>query len=429
MKPSESPQKTYDVLIIGGGIVGTSLARELQSRGRQVTLLERGSVGQACSLGNAGWITPCFAMPLPQPGMLLKSIGWLLDPQSPLYIHPSLDPMLLRWLWRFLLSMRRDKMLRSIEVLTEVSKYSLKFYEELAHLHPGSGALAFEKRGLLMVSSTPDGLRSAKSEMTLMAERGIPGRALSQDEALELEPTLKPHILGGVYFPEEAQIDPLAATLAITSEFKALGGEVLEKHEVYDFELSAQGRIQKVLTTQGIFEPDLVILASGSWSPEVANKLRLSVPILGGKGYSMTLGAAEGETLTPPSKPIMIVERKIAVTPFPGRLRVAGTLELVNNDLSISPRRLAAIHEGAKEFLNLGTEPQVYDVWRGLRPCTPDGVPIVGFSRRVSNLFYCTGHQMLGLQSAPGTAKLAVDLLTNTPPLTDPTPFDPKRFE
>jgi D-amino-acid dehydrogenase len=265
--------------------------------------------------------------------------------------------------------------------------------------------------------------------MALMAERGIPGRALSRDEALALEPTLKPHIRGGVFFPEEAQIDPLAATLAITKEFENLGGKTLEKHEVYDFELSPQGKIQKVFTTQGVFEPRLVVLASGSWSPEVARKLRLSVPILGGKGYSMTLSPSEGRTFTPPSKPIMIVERKIAVTPFPGRLRVAGTLELVNNDLSISPRRLAAIHEGAKEFLNLGTEPQVTDIWRGLRPCTPDGVPLVGFSKRVSNLFYCTGHQMLGLQSAPGTARLAVDLLTATSPLTDPAPFDPKRFE
>jgi D-amino-acid dehydrogenase len=419
-----------DILVIGGGIVGTTVARELQASGRSVTLIEKGALGHGCSLGNAGWITPCFAMPLPQPGMLLKSIGWLLDNQSPLYIHPSFDPGLVRWLWRFLLSMNRRKMLRSIEVLTETSKYSLEFYRKLETRKPGLG---FEKRGLLMVSSTSEGLDSAITEMELMAERGIPGRKLSQQEALSLEPSLKPLIRGGVFFPEEAQIDPLQATLAVAREFSELGGKILEHHEVFDFELAkkymnspgSRPRIQKVRTTQGDFEPDLVVLAAGSWSPEIVRKLRLSVPILGGKGYSMSLTSNNS-----PKLPIMIVERKIAVTPFQDRLRLAGTLELVNQDLSISPHRLDAILKGAEEFLSISPDrPSPRDIWRGLRPCTPDGVPLVGSSKRISNLFYCTGHQMLGLQSAPGTARLAAQLLTGQAPFVDPSGFDPRRFE
>ncbi len=419
-----------DVLVIGGGITGVTIARELQSRGRQVRLIERGRIGQGCSLGNAGWVTPCFAMPLPQPGMLLKSIRWLLDPSSPLHIHPAPSLTLARWLWRFTLSMNRRKMLRSIEVLTAVSKYSLEFYSELASRAPQ--ALSFEKRGLLMVSSTDDGLASARSEMELMSRQQIPGRWLDRDELLAFEPVLKPVVRGGVYFPEEAQIDPLEATLAIAREFQALGGIIQEEHEVFDIECGPQGAITRVRTTQGDFKPALVVLASGSWSPGIARKLGLSVPILGGKGYSMTLNAARA-----PSKPIMIVERKIAVTPFPGRLRIAGTLELVNQDMSISPARLAAIHRGAHEYLDLTgtgtnhdpTPASAREIWRGLRPCTPDGVPIVGPSSRISNLFYCTGHQMLGLQSAPGTARLAADLITGATPLTDPAPFSARRFE
>lgn len=416
-----------DVLVIGGGIVGTTVARELQASGRSTVLVEKGAVGQACSLGNAGWITPCFAMPLPQPGMLLKSIKWLLDSRSPLYIKPALDPLLFRWIMRFTLSMTRKKMLRSIGVLTDVSKYSLEFYSELAKRHPNR--MAFEKRGLLMVSAHDSGVEAAKAEMHLMAERGIPGRALSRDELLAFEPTLKPIVRGGVYFTEEAQIEPLQASLTIAEEFKSLGGNVTEGHEVYDFEMAANGSISKVRTTQGDFEPELVVLASGSWSPEIGKKLRLSVPILGGKGYSMTLKGAH----TPPKHPIMIVDRKVAVTPYPDRLRVAGTLELVNQDYSISPTRLEAIYSGVHEYLNLtgkpDTQAEARDIWRGLRPCTPDGVPIVGASSKIPNLFYCTGHQMLGLQSAPGTAKLAVDLLTKRDPVTDPTPFSPLRFE
>lgn len=420
-----------DVLVIGGGIVGTTVARELQAGGRSVTLIDQGPIGRGCSAGNAGWVTPCFAMPLPQPGMLLKSIGWLLDPTSPLHIHPSPSPRLALWLWRFMRAMNRTQMLRSIAALTDISKYSLEFYSKL----PAS--TGFEKRGLLMVSSTRQGLAAAHEEMKLMSERGISGRALSGDEVRTIEPTLRQHVLGGVLFPDEAQIEPLEATLQVARDFEALGGRILTGHEVYDFDVARDGTISRVRTTQGEFAPALVVLAAGSWSHALGSRLGVGVPVLGGKGYSMTLPGVQRT----PSRPIMIVERKIAITPFntagQNRLRAAGTLELVDQDFSISPRRLAAIHNGVHEYLDLGSEggapphgqPAPVDVWRGLRPCTPDGVPMVGFSRKRPNLFYCTGHQMLGLQSAPGTARLAGDLVLGRSPLTDPAPFSPIRFE
>ena len=421
-----------EVLVIGGGVIGLSTARELQLSGRKVTLIDRLPVGTGCSFANAGWVTPCFAMPLPQPGMLLKSIQWLLDSSSPLHIQPSLSPTLARWLWRFLLATNRSQMMRSIEVLTELSKYSLGFYGALAGRHSG---LAFEKKGLLMVSATSAGVAAAQAEMKLMAERGIPGRALSRDEALAFEPTLRPIIRGGVYFPEEAQLEPYPTSLALAAEFEAAGGKILAPAEAYDFSISG-GRISQVFTTQGVFEPELVVMASGSWSPEIGRKLGVNVPILGGKGYSMTL---EGITRKP-GVSIMLVDRKIAVTPFPDRLRIAGTLELVNDDSSISVSRLNAIHSGAHEYLDLGspkseagsTTPatiRARDIWRGLRPCTPDGVPMIGFSKKLSNLFYNTGHQMLGLQSAPGSARLAADLILGRNPITKTAPFDPARFE
>ena len=414
-----------DILVLGGGVVGTTVALELQRAGRSVTLIDRGDIGQACSLANAGWVTPCFAMPLPQPGMFLKSLGWLLDPQSPLHIQPRLDITLLRWLTRFLFAMNRKTMLNSIGVLTELSKYSLDFYAGLAVQNPDLG---FEKKGLLMVSATESGVAGARAEMELMAARGIPGKAMSRDELLAFEPTLRPLIRGGVYFPEEAQIEPYPTSLAITEEFKKLGGRVLSRHEVYDFDITEgpSPKIRSVLTTQGRIECELFVLASGSWTLELTRKLGRGIPVLGGKGYSMTF---RGNTKKP-SRSIMLVDRKIAITPFADRLRVAGTLELVDQDFSISPARLEAVRRGAHEYLDLGggENESPADIWRGLRPCTPDGVPVVGFSRRLSNLFYCTGHQMLGLQSAPGTARLAGDIILKRAPIVDPRPFRAERF-
>jgi D-amino-acid dehydrogenase len=411
-----------DVLVLGGGIVGVSTALELQRSGRSVVLLDKGAVGFGCSYGNAGWITPCFAMPLPQPGMFWKSIGWLLNPESPLYIKPEPSWLLARWMMAFLSSMNETKLRESVAVLTEISKFSLSFYGELAQRSPE--AFGFSQKGLLMVSATEEGLRAGEIERALMSERGIPGRTLSRDEILAMEPSLKPGIKGGVYFPSEAHAEPLATVQTLAREFEAADGVVRTQAEVYDFEFQ-DGRVSEVITTRGRFQPDTVVLCLGTWSRVLARRLQVSVPILGGKGYSLIVDSFE----TKPRHPIMVIERKLAVTPRADSVRVAGTLELVDGDDSISPRRVAALLKGAETSLHMGSRAHVRELWRGLRPCTPDGVPMIGFSKRWKNLFYNVGHQMLGLQSAPGSARLAADLIFGRSPVTDPRPFRPERFE
>ncbi len=412
-----------NTLVIGGGIIGICVARELQAAGHDVLLIDKQAIGTGCSYANAGWITPCFAMPLPQPGMLLKSIGWLMDSQSPLHIHPSLSPTLIRWLWHFMLAMNHRRMNKSIEVLTAISKHSLNFYEEFSKR--SDNTIGFAKNGLLMVTATADGLKGTREEMRLMAEHGIRGQAMDRDELLSFEPMLKPIVKGGVYFPDEAQAEPFDTTQLLAREFTALGGKILTPAEVFDFKISRERRIEEVITTKGRLHPDLVVLAAGSWSPGLAKRLGSRIPLLGGKGYSMSL-VGEGRK---PRCSMMIVDRKIAVTPRSNSLRLAGTLELVNQDFGISPSRVAGIYSGAQEFLHLDYKQEPTDIWRGLRPCTPDGVPLIGFSKKVSNLFYCAGHQMLGLQSAPGSARLSAELITGATPFTDPKPFSPARFE
>src|SRR5689334_10027022 len=105
--------ESTEVLIVGGGIIGIACACELSRRGARVTLIDKGAVGHGCSYGNAGWLTPCFAMPLPMPGMLLKSLRWMFDSQSPLYVQPRASLRLAQWLWRFLRSMNRGQMIAS----------------------------------------------------------------------------------------------------------------------------------------------------------------------------------------------------------------------------------------------------------------------------------------------------------------------------
>ncbi len=411
-----------DVLIIGAGVIGLASAYELSRAGANVVVIDKSAPGYGCSYGNAGWITPCFAMPLPMPGMLFKALGWLTDPDSPLYIKPEFSPTLAGWLLRFLRSMNRKQALASVAALTQISKQSLELYKQLAQAT--DMPFAFEQKGLLLVAQSKEGLDYARTEMELVAVHGVPGRLMNEEEVRAFEPAITKRVKGGVFFNEEAHAEPLQVAQTLAHEAQKRGANILPKTEVIDFERGPQG-VARVRTTRGSFEADQFVLATGSWSLRIGQSLGLRIPVLGGKGYAVIT-----DPLSPnPQRPMMLVEKKVAVTPRNnGTLRLAGTLELVNQDESITPRRVEAIVRGAREFMNVPETIRYQEIWRGLRPCTPDGVPIIGRTALYPNLILATGHQMLGLQSATGTGKLVADIALGRTPDVDPYPFRADRF-
>jgi D-amino-acid dehydrogenase len=413
-------QKNVDILIVGAGIIGTAIGAELSRRGAKVCVIDKGTLGKGCSYGNAGWMTPCFSMPLPMPGMLLKSMKWMLNPAGPLYIKPSLSMDLAHWLFTFMKAMNETQARRAVEALVVLSQKSLTEYEKLGKKYP---EIRFEQKGLLMVSRTPAGVAAAVQELDYVRELGVPGKALNGDDIQAMEPALKPPLMGGIYFSNEAMAEPYQVVKAFGKEIEAHGGEILENVELQDLIIEGD-KVSRVVTSVGEFQPQQVIMATGSWSKSMAKRMRLRVPILGGKGYAMILPPLEKQ----PKYPMMLVEKKIAITPRENSLRVAGTLELVDQDFSITQRRVKAIENGAREFLHLPEALQIQELWAGLRPCTPDGVPLIGYHNKISNLMLAVGHQMLGLQSGAGTGLLVADLIEGKTPFLDPKVLDANRF-
>jgi D-amino-acid dehydrogenase len=411
-----------DVTVIGAGVIGAACALELAEAGLKVAVVDRGAVGHGCSYGNAGWITPCFALPLAMPGMMRKVVPWLLDGDSPLHIQPRASGALAWWLGRFLRSMNESSLRRSVAALTELSHYSLREYERLNE--ESRGSLELQRRGLLLVAATEDGLGYAVREKELVGEHGIPGEELGEREARELEPAVIGDIRGAVYFPQEAHVEPLKAVRALMGRAQSYGTRVFPNAEVFDFRTSG-GRISALRTTRGWLETDHVVLAAGTWSRTLGRKLGLRIPVLGGKGYA----AVVAPFAPAPHIPMMLVEKKIAVTPRDRSIRLAGTLELVDRDDGFSPRRFDAILRGAADYLAVPPDVEVREAWRGLRPCTPDGVPVIGKADSYANVTVATGHQMLGLQTAPATGRLVADLVLDRAPAFDPTPFRVRRFQ
>jgi D-amino-acid dehydrogenase len=268
-----------------------------------------------------------------------------------------------------------------------------------------------------MVSRTDEGVRASVAEKELVERFGVPGRQVNEEEARSIEPALLPGLLGGVYFPEEAHAEPLKVVDRLREEAVAAGAAMLPACDVLDFltsdansapgERRRGARIDALVTTRGILRAREFVLAAGTWSNGLSRKLGIRAPILGGKGYSLIIDPIEAQ----PKVPMMLLEKKIAVTPREGSLRLAGTLELVKFDQSITHRRVEAIVRGSRQFLTVPEKPIVREIWRGLRPCTPDGLPMIGRTKRYTNLVYACGHQMLGLQSGTGTGKWVADII------------------
>ncbi len=413
-------KKQVDILVVGAGIIGTAIGAELSRRGAKVCVIDKGTVGMGCSYGNAGWMTPCFSMPLPMPGMLLKSMKWLVDPQSPLYIKPSFSLDLASWLVSFMKAMNEAQAKRAVACLVTLSQKSLIEYEKLGQKYP---EIRFQQKGLLMVSRTEAGVAAAVEELNYVKSLGVLGKVLNTDDIQGMEPALKGPLLGGVYFSQEAMAEPYLVVQAFAKEIKAHGGEILENTELQDI-IIANNKIEKVITSHGEIHAKQVVLATGSWSKSLAKLLRLRIPILGGKGYAIIVSSLEKQ----PQYPMMLVEKKIAITPRQNTLRIAGTLELVDQDFSITNKRVENIKQGARDFLHLPEELQVQELWAGLRPCTPDGVPLIGYHKNISNMILAVGHQMLGLQSGAGTGLLVADLVEGKTPFVDMKVLDANRF-
>jgi D-amino-acid dehydrogenase len=416
-------QEHSDILIVGGGIIGTACAYYLAGEGLSVTLIERGEIGYGCSYGNAGWIVPSHAFPLCMPGIIWQAGKWLLQPDSPLYIKPRLSSSLIRWLWRFMCSSTSRHLHQVVPALASLAKQSQQLYRQLIEQECLQQEVDYRPSGVLFVYNTEAGLRQAIHEREIIGREGVIGRVLDREGVREVEPAVTGEVIGGVYYPEECSAEPLRMVQAFARLAAERGVSLLTRTELIHLEVKER-RIQRVQTTRGPMQAEQVVLATGSWSPHIARSLRLNLPIEAGKGYAITL-----KPFPPtPQTPLLLADTRIAVTPRRESIRLAGTLELAGLDESITRRRVDAILCGARKFLNIPPEPCVLEIWRGLRPCTPDGLPIIGKIAHFDNLWIAAGHATLGLTLGAGTGQLVADLIVGRAPSVDPAPFNPMRF-
>ena len=380
-----------DVIVVGGGAVGVCCALELRRRGAQVQLLERGpALASGCSAGNAGLVCPSHSVPISNPTSLRNGLRWMWKRDSPFYLRPRVS--VLPWLARYTLAARRWE--EGSHAIQALSVPSLELHAQLGE----QLGTSFQRTGTLSVYATEAGFESAVGE----GERsGLTFSVLGPEETRALEPSITGPAVGGVHYPDEGRVDPKAFVDTVGRAAREEGVEIRTGVEVHSLE---------------DLDADTVVVAAGAWS-----RALVDLPLEGGKGYHVDFEYADGD----PKIPAWLQETLTVATPLPGRLRLSGTLELAGLDLSVSQPRVDAIRRGGDRWFEGLVGRPVADVWAGIRPCLPDGLPAIGW---LDGVIVATGHAMKGVALAPITGRAVAQLVAGEQPDVDLTPFDPERF-
>jgi D-amino-acid dehydrogenase len=413
-----------NVFIIGGGVIGLCSAYYSAKRGHRVTLLDRNPEQRdGCSFGNAGMIVPSHFVPLAAPGVVGTALKWMWNPESPLYIKPRLNAELMSWGWNFMRAANAQHVQRSAPLIRDLSFASRGRFEDLAALTSNDFGLV--KRGLVMLCKSQHSLDHEGAYAAQANELGVPAEVLDASALAKLDPDVTMDVAGGVYFPKDCHLTPGLFMAALKQQCDALRVQFVWNAEATDFALR-DNQIAAIKTTKGEFAADEFLVAGGSWSPVLAKELGLKIPMQAGKGYSLTLTRPRQL----PQLCSIFTEARVAITPMGDTLRFGGTMEIAGLNEDINPVRVQGIIKSVPKYFPQFTAEDFAGVqpWRGLRPCSPDGLPYLGRTAKFSNLIIATGHAMMGLSLGPISGQLVSEIVSGEKPSFDLTLLNPDRY-
>ena len=412
------------VVVIGGGVVGLCSAYYLSARGFQVTILDRDPSDRlGCSFGNAGIIVPSHFIPLAAPGMVALGLRCMWNSESPFYLKPRFSPRLFSWIWKFFRAATKNKVRLAAPSLCDLNMARRALYEELdrelAH------EFALEKNGLLLLCDSEHTLHEEAKVAEHARQLGLQAEVLDAAATAQREPNVTMSILGSVYYPLDCHLTPARLIAALRTRLVSSGVSICWNTPVDRWRRDGS-QIAAIEAGGKSFEADQFVLAAGVWSDDMARQLKLNLPMQAGKGYSLTLPNPPQL----PKIPIILTEARVAVTPMGNSLRLGGTMELAGIDTRINPSRVRGIIKSVPKYFPQfkASDFESVEPWCGLRPCSPDGLPYLGRSSKISNLAIATGHAMMGVSLGPISGKIAADLISGERSSVDIGLMSPDRY-
>lgn len=412
------------VCVIGAGIIGLSTAYYCSLQGHEVTLVNRESEARdGCSFGNAGMVVPSHFTPLAAPGMVALGLKWMWNPESPFWIKPRLNWDLIQWGYHFWRAATPERVRAAAPLLRDLSLSSRLEFQQFARQPDGDFGLA--ERGLLMLCRTHEALHEEQQTVAKARELGLKAEILDATETALRDPGIRMSVAGSVYFPEDCHLSPARFMEWLQRRLTERGAHWHWGETVHDLSVAAD-KVREVVTNRSRIPSDEVVICGGSWSPELASRLGIRLPLQAGKGYSLTL--TNPRQL--PQKCAIFHEAKVAVTPMGSTLRIGGTMEMGGLNDRIDPRRIQGIIKAVPLYYPDFSPDDFNGIkpWYGLRPCSPDGLPYIGRTRKIENLIIASGHAMMGLSLGPVTGKLVAELVSGQKPHIDLMLLSPDRY-
>lgn len=408
------------VVVVGAGIIGLCCAYFLRRRGLDVVVVERGSFGSGSTPGSSGWLAPAQSAPLPAPGLTTFALRSLGRPDSPLYLHPAALPEVATWLIRFRAFCNARAHLAGLNATAELNRRCFPLYDQLA----ADGVdISMRRGGMLFAARSIEAARRVLEKMRPIARYGytLPADVTTGVELSELEPAISENVRAGFLVHEDRYVDPRQLLGALAAGLARMNVEIRGGSEVTGFGLDG-ARVRSVRATGGDLDATDVVLAAGAWTARLAALLGTWIPLQAGKGYSFSVAPA-----VMPSRPVLIADGMFAGTPLGDRLRLAGTMELSGINTRIDTRRVEAILSAATPCFQGWTDgPR--DVWTGMRPMTPDGLPILDRTRSHDNVYFATGHAMNGLSLGPPSGEALAEFVATGERPAVLRPFRSDRF-
>ncbi|WP_214368135.1 NAD(P)/FAD-dependent oxidoreductase [Pseudonocardia sp. H11422] len=408
------------VVVIGAGVVGLCSALALRREGAEVIVLDRTLDAHGASAGNAGWVVPMLSAPLSGPGVLGDVVRATLRGEGSVAARPAAG--LLSWTAGFLRSSGRRRHQAGLRAVLDLAAGSVERFGELR-----ASGVEFEmhRRGLLLAARTEHGMDEVLALVDGARRAGYDGctQVHTGAGARRLEPALSDSVHGAVHAPVEAHVRPESVLAGLRAALVAEGAELRGGVDVRGAERDGAGR-WRVATSTGPVPADRVVIAAGVPSATLLRDLGVRVPLLAGKGYSVTACG----TGTVPVHAVKLLEANLACSPFDGGLRLSGMFELGGRGEGVRSRALRRIQAGAARYLRDWRPAETGLRIGGLRPSTPDSLPVIGAVPGRDGVFAATGHGTLGLTLAPATAAALAPLVLHGVLAPELAPFALGRF-
>jgi len=412
------------VVVIGAGIAGLASAYYLVRDGWEVKILEKNTLDNNCSYGNAGMIVPSHFTPLAAPGIVAQGIKWMFNSKSPFYVRPSLNPRLVNWGLKFLKHANRAHVDQHASAIRDLNLYSSRLYNELA-VEDGFD-FELKQNGILMMYKSKE-MQHEEIELAHRAQDlGLDVDILEGNAVQELEPNLKLDVLGAILYRCDGKLYPSKLMQQLIHYLKAAGVAFFEKTEVHKF-VTSGNKIKEAISDKGSFQADAFVLTGGAYLPQLTSKLHINTPLMPGKGYSFMYQPEKENTL---NHAALLLEARVAVTPMNGQIRFSGTMELGPANDRIYENRVRGIVESIpKYYPELKVDYPSEKIWYGYRPCSPDGLPYLGRLKKFDNVLIAGGGGMMGLSLGPAYGKVVADLLAGQKIEPEIAGFRPDRFD